>query len=106
MREKFEEGYDRGAFQTATNPTSRPVNKTTPRESPRGVRRFWPVVARVYGSLVATSVVQRVWRERRIAASSAALARGTLTLSVPGPAPVNNSVALGVPVVTFEIEAL
>src|SRR5687767_4327438 len=87
MREKFEEGYDRGAFQTATNQSSRPVtsNRATPRESPRGVRRFWPAVARVYGSHVAAPVPKRGPRERRPSAHDAALPRETLTLSVPGP---------------------
>src|SRR5687767_1816141 len=92
MREKYEEGYDRGAFQTATNPTSRPVNRTTPRESPRGVRRLWPVLARVYDDRPTRSAAERVRRERGTVAADAALRRETLTLSVLEPAPVNNSV--------------
>ena len=53
---------------------------------------MWPVLARVYGGLAALQIPERVRRERRVGPPSAALLGETLTLSDPGPAPVNNSV--------------
>ena len=61
----YEEGYDRGAFQKVTELSTPPVNRETPRESPRGVGRFPPVLARVYDGLSAARHRQRVRRERR-----------------------------------------